>query len=200
MSDKPLYHKILPMGEFATFSERPPIDLIKTTQIHSKELAVYRGRSLDEKKADGIFFKCATLRTKKTAVAVTTADCMPILFVGNEKGVFLHAGWRGLAEGILKNPLIKEADPRYCLIGPSISVEAFEVQEDFRRHFDQEEFFQEIDGKLHFDLQGKAAQEISRGFPGIQLEMAGECALKDKKYHSFRRNKTAERNWNIFSL
>ncbi|MEX0799156.1 MAG: polyphenol oxidase family protein [Bacteriovoracaceae bacterium] len=195
-----LYHKILPMGEFRTFDSKPDLEVARTTQIHSKNLAVYKGQKLDKEEADGIFFKRAALKTKKTAVAVTTADCMPILFIGDESGVFLHAGWKGLSQGILKNPLIKDASPKYCLIGPSISLEAFEVQKDFYEHFPEKEFFHKIKGKTHFDLKAKARRDILDEFPEIQLEIAPECTLRQREYHSYRRDKTKERNWNIFSL
>lgn len=200
MSDKILYHKILPAGQFAVHSARPELELARSKQTHSTGIAEYNGESLEDVEVDGILFKYDTLKANKAAVAVTTADCMPVLFLGKDSGVFLHAGWRGLAGGILTNPLIKTCDPFYAFIGPSIELESFEVQKDFRQFFPQEEFFHEIGSKTFFDLHAKAAHDIYLAYPGIRLEMSGRCTYKFPKFHSWRRDRTKERNWNIFSL
>lgn len=200
MENKVVYHKVLPVGEFKTWSSRPGFPVVRTRQIHSKDLLVYTGESLEETEADGVVFKFATLQTKKTAVAVTTADCMPALFLGKEKGAFLHAGWRGLAKGILVHPMIKEIDPYFCFIGPSICADSFEVQEDFYQYFPAKNFYREDGGRLTFDLKAKAREEILGAFPEIQLEIADACTLRDLNFHSHRANGTKERNWNIFSL
>ena len=69
---------------------------------------------------------------KNTVCVVKTADCMPIL-VTNEEGSFvsaIHAGWRGLASGVIEN-LIDKFD---CMgedivvhLGPAISRYSFNV-------------------------------------------------------------------------
>ena len=200
MSSNILYHKILPQGEFLTYDDRPDIALTRVKQVHSNGIIHYSGKALDEVQIDGIQFEYSMLQSKKMAIAITTADCMPVLFLGKESAVFLHAGWRGLAGGILTNPLVRKINPYYAFIGPSIELEAFEVQKDFRHHFAQEDFYHEIDGKLHFDLQGKAVQDIHLAYPGIKIELAGECTHKLSKYNSWRRDKTDRRNWNIFTL
>lgn len=200
MKPKIVYHKILPKGEFTVQSARPGLNLVRTKQVHSSGLAEYKGEPIENTEVDGIVFKYATLETEGAAVAVTTADCMPVLFLGKEKGAFLHAGWRGLAGGILTNPLIKEIEPHYAFIGPSIELESFAVQKDFKMNFPEEEFFHKFDGRLCFDLQAKAARDILLAYPGIQLEISGEDTFKNAKYRSWRRDKTDQRNWNIFSL
>lgn len=201
MRKKPLYHKILPLGEFKVFSGPPQADqdrLVRTKQIHSKELANYQGKPLDETEADGIVFNYGDI--KKRLVAVVTADCLPILFLGKEKGAFLHAGWKGLAADILSHPLLRDIQPTYALIGPGIELESFEVSEDFRGNFSEQEFFHHIDGRLCFDLRAKAAKDIYMAHPEIKLEICREDTFALRKYHSYRRDKTSERNWNIFSL
>ena len=200
MSNRLLYHKILPRGEFRVFSQKPDFALVRAKQIHSTGIAVYDGAPLDEREVDGVAFAFSDLSEGGVGVAVITADCMPIIFLSKDRGVFLHAGWRGLAGGILSNPLAQKINPHYAFIGPSIGLESYEVKNDFKQRFPQEEFYHEIDGKTCFDLQGKAVHDICLAYPGIQVELADEDTFSLRKYHSWRRDKTAERNWNIFSL
>ncbi|TCJ98545.1 hypothetical protein EV694_0954 [Volucribacter psittacicida] len=73
---------------------------------------------------------------------VMTADCLPVLLVnqqGNEVAA-VHAGWRGLCEGILENTLAKfQSNPTQILawLGPAISQNAFQVGEEVRQQFVQ---------------------------------------------------------------
>lgn len=192
------YHKILPTGHYKVFTERPKIDIARVKQIHSTDLISLKGmEDPSEKECDGMIFN---LRGLNRAIAITTADCMPILFLSKEKGAFLHAGWRGLAKAIHLQEKIKEMTPHYCLIGPSIKHRSFEVQPDFKEHFDDDEFFHKRDDKLYFDLAGKAQKDILAAYPGISLEVVEECTFEEAKYHSYRRDHTKQRNWNIFHL
>ena len=125
---------------------------------------------------------------------------MPILFLGDEELIFLHAGWKGLAHHILQNPHIQEIRPYYCFIGPSIHKEAFEVSEDFQDNFPTSPHFFKTQSGFHFDLQNEAKDQIMELFPLIEFEISHECTLSVTKYNSYRRDKTPKRNWNIFSL
>lgn len=73
---------------------------------------------------------------KETVCAVMTADCLPLLVTDVEgRGIAsIHAGWRGLANGVIKNTLeqfINALSISYheCLVwlGPAISQKYFEV-------------------------------------------------------------------------
>lgn len=74
-------------------------------------------------------------RDKGLACAVLTADCLPIL-VCNSEGTEIaavHAGWRGLVEGVLLAALENFASPPSDLMvwmGPAISLKYFEVGEE----------------------------------------------------------------------
>ena len=79
--------------------------------------------------------------SKETAVAVLTADCLPLL-LWSEDGLAaaaVHCGWRGLASGIVSNAvkLMKEWSNAGIrgFIGPCIGPSSFEVGADVLKAF-----------------------------------------------------------------
>ncbi|MFM0553788.1 peptidoglycan editing factor PgeF [Paraburkholderia sediminicola] len=79
-----------------------------------------------------------------TVCVVMVADCMPVLFcddAGRAVGA-AHAGWRGLAAGIVEQTAQRvaelagvEAGALHAYLGPSIGPDAFEVGADVRDAF-----------------------------------------------------------------
>lgn len=193
----PSYHRILPVGEFLTYPERPYSNVIFTHQTHSNKIIEYKGKDISSEEVDGIMSSYNDL--KGLALAIKTADCMPIVLLGKTHVVFLHAGWRGLADGILKHPLIHNIKPFYAFIGPSIVRQSFEVESDFKQHFDETNFY-EKSGKLYFDLQKEAKDQIYQSYNGVTVVSCDVDTMQNKKFHSYREDKTQKRNWNLFTL
>ncbi|MFT5691453.1 MAG: YfiH family protein [Oceanicoccus sp.] len=77
---------------------------------------------------------------KSIACAVLTADCLPLLFC-DDNGIevaAVHAGWRGLAAGILEQTARRfSADEKHIMvwIGPAISQQNFEVGSEVKEAF-----------------------------------------------------------------
>ncbi len=77
------------------------------------------------------------------ACAILTADCLPVIFCsedGKEIAV-AHAGWRGLAHGILQQTLKKFNAPRCRImawLGPAIGACHFQVGEEVKQAFNDE--------------------------------------------------------------
>ena len=104
--------------------------------------------------------------------AVLTADCLPVLFAtanGTRVGV-AHAGWRGLANGILPAAVLAlGCDPSELIVwlGPAISAEAYEVGDDVRTEFlaanaAAERYFSPNErGRWQADLYGLARQALN---------------------------------------
>ncbi len=66
---------------------------------------------------------------------VTTADCLPVLICHRDgtKAAAIHAGWRGLANGIIENTIreLNESGEQLLVwLGPAIGPTCFEVSED----------------------------------------------------------------------
>ena len=104
------------------------------------------------------------------ALAILTADCVPVLFAVPEMGVIgaAHAGWRGAVDGVLEATIAMMAklgitpNQIEAVIGPAIQQANYQVGDDLRlavlaAHDDADGFFdpdQDIDGKYRFDLPG----------------------------------------------
>ena len=79
-------------------------------------------------------------REKNLVCVVQTADCLPILMT-NKKGTVvaaIHAGWRGLLNGVIENTIHKmNMPPNELLVwlGPAISQKYFEVGFDVKYSF-----------------------------------------------------------------
>jgi YfiH family protein len=185
-----VFKKDLPRGQFCTYQTRPDFNLIRVKQTHSA--IVLDEKSSNDLEADAI------VGDSLIPKAILTADCLPILLLGEKEHAIIHAGWRGLYNEILKNELIKKINPTYAFIGPHISMPHYEVQADFKENFSYHNAFVEREGKLYFDLSKMAHVQLMALYPEIKIECSGICTFSNENFHSYRRNKTAERNWNVY--
>ena len=73
-------------------------------------------------------------RTKGVACVIMTADCLPVLLCDKQgtQVAAIHAGWRGLASGVIDEALAAFSQPSEVSVwlGPAIGPSAFEVGED----------------------------------------------------------------------
>lgn len=182
--------KELPRGIFCIYQSMPDYELIRVKQTHSA--IVLNKKTCNGLEADGI------VGVSNTPVAILTADCLPIIILGKTEHAFIHAGWRGLHNEIMKNDLIKKINPFYAFIGPHISAAHYEVQTDFKANFAHPDAFIEREEKLYFNLSVVARAQLNAFYPGISIEESKECTFSNKNFHSYRRNKTTERNWNVY--
>lgn len=190
-----IFFKEFSEGVFETHSQRPEYLIHTIEQTHSSDIIEYKGSPTKEQKADGIIIDPKTYPNH--AIAIKTADCLPILLLG-EKIAMIHAGWRGLHKGILSNPMLGELNINKAFIGPSILT--YEITEEFKQHFVESKNFTKEQGKWYFNLQNEAKEQLLKNFASINVDICNVCTLKDDKFHSFRRNQTNNRNWNIFKL
>ena len=142
-----------------------------------------------------------------TVCAIMTADCMPVLFSDLEGRVVgaAHAGWRGLAQGVLENTVaqMREAGAGELMawLGPAIGAERFEVGEDvpraFRRLGDNAQLaFRPIadsEGKFLADLPALA--RLALAAVGVTRVAGGEhCTVSEPQhFYSFRRDRVTGR-------
>lgn len=186
-----VFEKKLPQGIFRTYSQKPDFAFDYVKQIHSPVITKDQCYPFE---ADGI----ARSLADNKAIAIVTADCLPIIILGKENFVFLHAGWRGLHQDILKTDEVRGINPYYAFIGPAISKTNYEVSPDFKENFPNSLAFTESEQKLYFDLTKEASDQLQKLFPSIIVECSNICTFNNNNFHSYRRNQTASRNWNLY--
>ncbi len=141
--------------------------------------------------------------TPGLAVAISTADCVPVLFADAEARIVggAHAGWKGARAGILEATIarIEEAGGERkriaAAIGPCISQPNYEVGHDFQRAFVEndtttEQFFSlpESGAKPRFDLPAYVEHLLKQaGIAAVGRISACTYAQEDR-YFSYRRS------------
>jgi copper oxidase (laccase) domain-containing protein len=187
-----VYTEPLNRGRFETWTRRPDMYLLHVTQVHGVDIATPVTLPCE---ADGILVSWGEF---DKPLAIKTADCLPIVVEGEAGAVVLHAGWRGLAHGILAKPELELVKPQRVFIGPSIHECCFEVSEDFHLNFPGSPWFRPRGDRFYFNLQEEAKRQLRTAYPSLLVGIAPVCTCCSPRLHSFRRNKTAERNWNLY--
>lgn len=96
-------------------------------QVHGTAVAQVSAVSADEPVADA-----AVTRQPAVALAILTADCLPVAFASDDGQVIgaAHAGWRGLLAGVLENTLAAmDVDPARVIawLGPAAGPASYEI-------------------------------------------------------------------------
>lgn len=143
--------------------------------------------------------------TQAGAVCVVmTADCLPLL-ICNRRGdrvAAVHAGWRGLAAGVIESTLRALQQPAAELLvwlGPAIGPGAFEVGEEVRQAFVAEDaetasaFQQNRPGHYLADIYALARRRL-QAFGVEAIYGGGYCTFNDADhFYSYRRDGTTGR-------
>ena len=128
-----------------------------------------------------------------------TADCLPVLFCSTDGAriAAAHAGWRGLAAGVIEATVAKMAHPPSDVLvwmGPAISQPAFEVGDEVKDAFVTHDsgaaacFLANERGRWQADLYELARRRLSAlGVTGIFG--GGYCTYTDReRFFSYRRD------------
>ncbi len=165
------------------------------TQVHGTGVVV-AGKADQNSEADA-----AVSSASGHACLVMTADCLPVLFcdrAGTRVGA-AHAGWRGLAGGVLEatvQALDCPPEQLMCWLGPAIGPDAFEVGDEVREQFCTADkraaaAFRpraEQPGKWLADLPLLARQRLQK--LGVTAIYGGKyCTFSDsERFFSYRRD------------
>lgn len=155
----------------------------------------------------------AFTRQTQQVCAVMTADCMPVLFCHRQGDcvAVAHAGWRGLAAGVLEATLQAaqfEVAQTLVWLGPAIGRQAFEVGDEVRQAFmahspQAAQAFVGVPNKPgHWlaDLYLLAKQRLQQA--GVTQIFGGHfCTYQDKtRFFSYRRDRVSGRMASLIYL
>jgi YfiH family protein len=179
-----------------------PAPVLWLDQVHGSSVLDIDSATLD----GGELPRADAAVTRKTdrVLAVRVADCLPVLLTDCDGSVvaIAHAGWRGLAAGILENTVAAmSCDPTRVVawLGPAIGRTAFEVGDEVRAAFvttdaaATQAFVAGQPGKWHADLVALARQRLARAGVSDVIADGGCTASEPGRFLSFRRDRTTER-------
>ena len=146
----------------------------------------------------------AVTREPGRVLAVLTADCLPVL-LADESGTTVgiaHAGWRGLAGGVIEQTVAAlEVRPSRLIayLGPAIGPSAFEVGDEVREAFVAADsaastaFVPRAPGKWFADLHALARLRLAR--LGTTRVHGGKfCTYSEpERFFSYRRDRVTGR-------
>lgn len=154
-------------------------------QVHSNRCLSIGSAVPDDNKADA-----AVTDQKNRVLAVMVADCLPILLSeANGQGVaVVHAGWKGLANGVIASTLKNLRGEWMAWLGPAIGPCHYEVGTEVRQAFESGMGFSERGDRWMMDLKRVARAQLEQA--GVRrVTSAEECTfcLPDR-YYSYRRD------------
>jgi YfiH family protein len=191
-------HFVTACHDAATISSQINARVYTSTQIHRDNIAVVGRRT--ERLSD---FDALIAHEPDICVAVSTADCVPILIYAPDLKVIaaIHAGWRGtvlkIALKTVRRMIEFGCNPGVMLAGiaPSISLDAFEVGGEVPEKFTAAGIdiapisrIHPDTGKTHIDLKkANLLQLLDAGLQRQNIEVSPLCTFRDSRFLSARR-------------
>ncbi|MDI1254318.1 peptidoglycan editing factor PgeF [Thermomonas sp.] len=168
-------------------------------QVHGIEVAIEPG--VDEPEADA-----SVTSTPGTVLAILTADCLPAIFAAQDGSEIAaaHAGWRGLADGMLEAAVAAmhtPADDIVAWLGPCAGSQVYEIGQEVFDAFVLRDaraasaFVATRPGHWRVDLHALARQRLANtGIAPNNIYGGGLCTISDPlRFFSHRRDQRSGR-------
>ena len=135
----------------------------------------------------------AITRVPGARLAVRTADCVPVVLVGDDVVGVVHAGWRGLASGVVQHTIAAMSGAREAHIGPHIRAGCYEFGAD-----DLDEVTESLGtGVRATTTWGTPALDLAAGvraaLGNIPVDDNGACTACSDIYYSWRARRESAR-------
>jgi YfiH family protein len=176
------------------------------TQVHGTRVLTLTGHEppLTAPEADAVL-----TNVPGQVCVIMTADCLPVLIADRYGRVVgaAHAGWRGLADGVLE-ALVQamtalgqvQAQDLLVWLGPVIGPTAFEVGDDVRDTFLAQSSAYASSFEPHVSTAGKwladlpsLAQQKLAALGVIAVTDSGVCTYTSADFYSYRRENVTGR-------
>ena len=148
----------------------------------------------------------AVTSTAGTVLAILTADCLPVVFAATDGSevAAAHAGWRGLAGGVLEATVAAMRTPParlHAWLGPAAGPQAYEIGTEVRDAFvtadadTGDAFIATRPGHWRVDLYALARRRLQgAGIPAAAIHGGGLCTIGDaQRFYSHRRDQRTGR-------
>jgi YfiH family protein len=174
------------------------VEPVFMNQVHGNEVIEIVDNSQSKVTADALI-------TRQTGlpIAVLSADCLPILIKGASIVGVIHAGRKGILNGIISNTISKMrtlgGEDLEATIGPAICGDCYEV--DIQMYLDAIEIDPNLATKPEthsLDLKKAAAGQLDS--QRVSVNDLGICTAHNFNYFSFRRDGISGRNAGVIVL
>lgn len=176
-------------------------------QVHSDNIAIVDSEITSENAFYGYEYTCTDgLITEQPGVWLITkfADCTPVVLYDPKKKILanLHSGWRGTQQKIVPKAIETmihryDSDPKEILVfvGPAISKDNFEVQDDLIKEFNQSHgdisayLTKKENGRYLFDMRSLLLNNLlSCGIAQSNIFSSDLDTYSNPMLHSYRRD------------
>ena len=154
-------------------STNPSYQLVSPLQVHglrvvgtaeyAAESAIQLEQGQEIQGCDGLILNGEL--DQGFAALLLFADCVPVILAGEVDVAVLHAGWRGVLDGVItQGARAMTGPPGVAFIGPSIGPCCFSVSKDVAKDFANRFGSQVVldnEGGLHVDLWAAVVTELS---------------------------------------
>jgi hypothetical protein len=174
------------------------LEQLHGTRVVDADQTLLMGASQPPPRADA-----AISRQPGTVLAVLVADCLPVLFAAcdGSAGAVAHAGWRGLAGGVLEATVAALAGhgALQAWLGPAISRLHFEVGPEVRECFTAHDpgaaaaFTANSRGRWQCDLRALARARLAAAGVSSVHGDSGCTYAEPQRFYSYRRDGTTGR-------
>lgn len=188
--------------------------LVFLNQVHSKNVLILHEDenepqdrlSIQSEEADAVIAKRSS-RARPYSIGIRTADCVPLLVQAREYCAAIHAGWRGLAQGIIDNTFrtlldlesrtqaktpSKESKEWLVLIGPCAGRDSYEIGAEILPKFQSAPVVLRKGEKIYLDLAATASAQVEESLTKLnqagRIYLADTCTIQNHLFHSHRRD------------
>jgi len=125
-------------------------------------------------------------------IVVATADCVPVVLIGERTRALAHAGWRGIASGVVAGAVETmrawDDTPTYALLGPHICALCYEVGTEVN------DAIGGFASTTRWESNGAdLAGAICGQLDGIRVVDSAICTYEDVTMASYRKDGTPDR-------
>ena len=129
------------------------------------------------------------LQRETVAYAIATADCVPVVMRGDLGWALVHAGWRGLANGIIGKVARALGELEEVAIFGCAGGAAYEVGKEVVDAIGDTAVYRDTDAnKILLDTGETARRQLMPYLAPEHIESSGICTIEDVRFHSHRRD------------
>jgi YfiH family protein len=166
--------------------------LCASRQVHGADVHVIRARQVRGGEPVALDADGHATALHGVGAMVLTADCMPVAIAGDGAVAMLHAGWRGLAAGVLEQGVralreLGAGGELEAAIGPCAGACCYEVGAEVHRAFGEQSKLGDAAGAT-IDLAAIARERLLGAGVALVRDVRS-CTICDERFFSHRRER-----------